>query len=48
MRAFPTEVPHGVEFFVRIGLVERADAARFAAAAERVAVFELCDTPARP
>jgi deazaflavin-dependent oxidoreductase (nitroreductase family) len=52
MRAFPTEVPHGVDFFVRLGLVERADAEQFAAAAERVAVFELCDapgdTPARP
>jgi hypothetical protein len=45
MRAFPTEVPHGVGFFVRIGLVQRADAEQFAAAAERVAVFELCDTP---
>lgn len=43
MRAFPTEVPHGVDFFVRIGLVERADPDQFAAAAERVAVFEIRD-----
>lgn len=41
MRAFPTEVPHGVEFFVRIGLVRGADPEEFAAAADRVAVFEL-------
>ena len=41
MRAFPTEVPHGVAFFVRIGLVERADPDEFAAAADRVAAFEI-------
>jgi deazaflavin-dependent oxidoreductase (nitroreductase family) len=45
MRAFPREVPHGVGFFVRIGLVERADPDQFAAAADRVAVFELTDPP---
>ena len=38
---FPTQVPGGVTFFVRLGLVERADPAQFAAAADRVAVFEL-------
>jgi hypothetical protein len=39
--AFPTEVPHGVGFFVRLGLVERADPEQFAAMADRVAVFEI-------
>ncbi|WP_214403570.1 nitroreductase/quinone reductase family protein [Pseudonocardia lacus] len=41
MRAFPREVPHGVAFFVRIGLVQGADPEQFAAAAGRVAVFEI-------
>ncbi|MHA6625749.1 nitroreductase/quinone reductase family protein [Pseudonocardia sichuanensis] len=41
MRAFPTEVPHGVQFFVRLGLVHGPDPDEFAAAADRVAVFEL-------
>ena len=41
MRAFPTEVPHGVPFFVRLGLVTRADPDEFAAAADRVAVFRI-------
>jgi hypothetical protein len=44
VRAFPTEVPHGVGFFVRIGLVEGPDPEQFAAIADRVAVFEI--TPA--
>jgi deazaflavin-dependent oxidoreductase (nitroreductase family) len=43
VRAFPTEVPHGVPFFVRIGLVQSADPDDFAAVADRVAVFELRD-----
>ncbi|MCO1656520.1 nitroreductase/quinone reductase family protein [Pseudonocardia humida] len=43
MRAFPREVPHGVAFFVRIGLVEGADPDRFGAVADRVAVFEITD-----
>jgi deazaflavin-dependent oxidoreductase (nitroreductase family) len=43
MTAFPTAVPHGVQFFVRLGLVARADPADFAAAADRVAVFEIID-----
>ena len=43
MRAFPREVPGGVRFFVRIGLVERADPEQFAAAADRVTVFEITD-----
>ena len=41
VRAFPTEVPHGVPFFVRLGLVTGPDPDEFAAAADRVAVFEL-------
>ncbi len=41
MRAFPAEVPHGVAFFVRLGLVERGTADEFAAAADRVAVFRV-------
>ena len=41
MRAFPREVPHGVGFFVQLGLVQRADPDQFAAAADRVAVFEV-------
>jgi deazaflavin-dependent oxidoreductase (nitroreductase family) len=44
MRAFPTEVPHGVQFFVRIGLVRGGDPDEFAAAADQVSVFELKDT----
>jgi deazaflavin-dependent oxidoreductase (nitroreductase family) len=43
MRAFPREVPHGVGFFVRIGLVEGPDPDQFAAAADRVAVFEITE-----
>ncbi|MGY4856360.1 nitroreductase/quinone reductase family protein [Cryobacterium sp. AP23] len=41
MTAFPTEVPHGVQFFVRIGLVPSADPGAFAAASDKVAVFEI-------
>jgi deazaflavin-dependent oxidoreductase (nitroreductase family) len=41
MRAFPAEVPHGVPFFIRIGLVATGDADEFEAAAERVTVFEI-------
>jgi hypothetical protein len=41
MRAFPQKVPHGVQFFVRIGLVERGDPDEFEAAADQVAVFEI-------
>lgn len=41
VRAFPTEVPHGVPFFVRLGLVENGDPDEFAGVADRVAVFEL-------
>lgn len=42
MRAFPTEVRGGVPFFVRLGLVTSADPEEFAAAADQVAVFEIC------
>jgi deazaflavin-dependent oxidoreductase (nitroreductase family) len=41
VRAFPTEVPHGVQFFVRLGLVKAGDPDEFAGIADRVAVFEL-------
>jgi deazaflavin-dependent oxidoreductase (nitroreductase family) len=41
MRAFPAEVPSGVPFFVRLGLVTEADPDQFAAAADRVAVFRI-------
>ncbi|MBO3084044.1 hypothetical protein [Cellulomonas fengjieae] len=41
MTAFPTEVPHGVQFFIRIGLVSSGDPAAFAAASDKVAVFEI-------
>ncbi|MCR6484290.1 nitroreductase/quinone reductase family protein [Amycolatopsis sp. OK19-0408] len=41
MRAFPREVPHGVPMFVRLGLVDGADPAAFAAAADQVAVFRI-------
>jgi hypothetical protein len=44
MRAFPTEVPHGVPFFVRLGLVKGGDPDEFAGVADRVAVFELTDS----
>lgn len=39
MREFPVKVPGGVPFFVRLGLVTKADPDEFAAAADRVAVF---------
>lgn len=41
MRAFPSEVPAGVSFFVRLGLVDGPDPAQFEAAADRVAIFRL-------
>lgn len=39
--SFPREVPHGVQFFVRIGLVETGTEAEFAAVSDEVAVFEV-------
>lgn len=41
LRAFPTEVPHGVQFFVRTGVVSAADPEAFAAAAPRCPVFRI-------
>jgi deazaflavin-dependent oxidoreductase (nitroreductase family) len=41
MRAVPAEAPGGVAFYVRLGLVQGADPAQFAAAAPRVAVFRI-------
>ena len=41
MRAFPREVRGGVSFFIRLGLVTKADPDEFAAAADRVAVFRI-------
>jgi deazaflavin-dependent oxidoreductase (nitroreductase family) len=41
MRAFPTSVPGGVPFFVKLGLVTGADPDEFAAAGEHVAVFRI-------
>jgi deazaflavin-dependent oxidoreductase (nitroreductase family) len=41
LRAFPVEVPNGVPFMVRLGLVDRADPDQFEAIADRVAVFRL-------
>ncbi len=46
LRAFPGQAAGGVPFFVRLGLVERADPDQFAAAADRVAVFEILELPA--
>jgi deazaflavin-dependent oxidoreductase (nitroreductase family) len=43
MRTFPSAAPGGVSFYVRLGLVERADPDQFAAIADRVAVFEIRD-----
>jgi deazaflavin-dependent oxidoreductase (nitroreductase family) len=44
VRAFPVEVPHGVAFFVQLGLVTAADPDQFGAIADRVAVFRLSAT----
>lgn len=44
LHAFPTEVPGGVAFFQRLGLVQRADPDEFAAVADQVAVFEVTRT----
>ena len=41
LRVFPVQAPGGVPFYVRLGLVDRPDPDQFAAAADRVAVFEL-------
>lgn len=41
LRAFPTEVPHGVSMFVKTGVVKDATPDGFAAAAPHVAVFRV-------
>jgi deazaflavin-dependent oxidoreductase (nitroreductase family) len=43
MRAFPRAARGGVSFYVRLGLVEKADPEQFAAITDRVAVFEIRD-----
>jgi hypothetical protein len=43
LRAFPREVPTGVPFFERLGLVTGPDPEQFAAIAEHVAVFRLAN-----
>jgi deazaflavin-dependent oxidoreductase (nitroreductase family) len=43
MRTFPRAARGGVSFYVRLGLVEKADPEQFAAIADRVAVFEIRD-----
>lgn len=50
VRAFPEQVPHGVPFFVRIGLVDGPDPEQFARVADRVRVFEIIPAglPAAP
>ncbi|MGO4613867.1 nitroreductase/quinone reductase family protein [Nocardia sp. 2YAB30] len=41
LRRFPAEVPGGVPFFIKIGLVTSADPNQFAAAAPHCAVFRI-------
>ncbi|MBF6172864.1 nitroreductase/quinone reductase family protein [Nocardia blacklockiae] len=45
LRAFPTEVPHGVQFFVKTGVVTSPDPEAFAAAAPRCPVFRIDPLP---
>lgn len=45
LRAFPREVPHGVQFFVRTGIVDSPDPEGFAAAAGRCPVFRIDPAP---
>jgi deazaflavin-dependent oxidoreductase (nitroreductase family) len=48
-RAFPSEVPHGVDFYLRLGVVEPpGDPDAFAAAAPRLAVFSIDPLPPLP
>ena len=48
LRDFPRKVPHGVQFFVRGGIVESADPEAIAAVAPRCPVFRVqrADEPA--
>ncbi|WP_350280225.1 deazaflavin-dependent nitroreductase [Kribbella sp. HUAS MG21] len=41
LRAFPIEVPHGVQFFLKLGAVTGPTPDEFAAAAPRSVVFEV-------
>lgn len=41
LREFPREVPHGVRFFVRAGIVESTEPESFALAASRCPVFRI-------
>lgn len=41
LRAFPQKVPHGVQFFVKTGVVSGPDPDAFAAAADRCPVFRV-------
>lgn len=45
LRAFPSEVPHGVQFFVRMGLVDQPTPDGFEAAVDRSAVFRIDPDP---
>lgn len=45
MRAYPREVPRGAPMFAQFGIVSRPDPEAFAAAAGRVAVFEIGSKP---
>lgn len=41
LREFPQKVPHGVQFFIRTGVVDSAKPESFAAAAPRCPVFRI-------
>ncbi len=41
LKEFPREVPHGVQFFVKAGIVESPDPEAFAAAAPHCTVFRV-------
>jgi len=45
MRAYPQEVPRGAPMFAQFGIVGSPEPDAFAAAADRVAVFEVHPTP---
>ncbi|BCK58790.1 nitroreductase/quinone reductase family protein [Nocardia wallacei] len=45
LRAFPREVPHGVQFFVKTGVITSPDPDSFAAAAPRCPVFRIDRAP---
>jgi deazaflavin-dependent oxidoreductase (nitroreductase family) len=45
MRAYPQEVPKGAPMFAQFGIVSSPDPGAFAAAAGRVAVFEIHPVP---